>query len=56
MADTFSQQNDVVDEIDRIMEILPSELIGEYLKFDTVCDWMLDLRQLASKEEPSASQ
>lgn len=39
----------VVVEIDRLMQILPDSLIGEYLKFDDVCDMLLDLRQVADR-------
>ena len=45
-----SANNRVVEEIDRIMQILPDSLIGEYLKFDEICDLLLDLRQLAASE------
>lgn len=45
-----SANSRVVEEIDRIMQILPDSLIGEYLKFDEICDLLLDLRQLAASE------
>lgn len=53
MTDTATptQEKPVVVEIDRLMQILPTSLIGEYLKFDDVCDMLLDLRQLADREE-----
>lgn len=46
----------VVEEIDRILEILPDSLIGEYLKFDEVCNLLLDLRQLAAEPAPTPAR
>lgn len=44
------EEKPVVVEIDRLMQILPDSLIGEYLKFDDVCDMLLDLRQVADRD------
>lgn len=41
----------LVEEVDRILQELNEEQIGEYVKATIVADWLLDLRLTAQREQ-----